>query len=182
MKIINQKIEFNNFGEYAVRNNELFVPTISMKYPAYSDTGYRFRFNQFDRKDGYLLPDNALDIFFDYFNYNSDTFETAPPGMENYIAEMYFRLEVDQLTHSRVVYHFMDFIGDLGGVPAIMLQLCGWVVGSYAAFHASFATISALYRVRNSEKIYLETEENDPSDPKLEKIKLHLCTRYFLWT
>jgi hypothetical protein len=78
----------------------------------------------------------------------------------------------------------MDFIGDLGGVPAIMLQLCGWVVGSYSAFHASFAIISALYTVKNSDKenIFLETEENDPNTPDTHKIRLHLCTRYFLWT
>jgi hypothetical protein len=45
MKVINQKIEFNNFGDYAVRNNELFVPTIPLSSERYSETGHRFRYN-----------------------------------------------------------------------------------------------------------------------------------------
>lgn len=47
MKIINQKIDFTTFNEYAVRNNELFVPSVPMGFPSYSDTGYRFRYNYF---------------------------------------------------------------------------------------------------------------------------------------
>ena len=121
MKIINQKIDFTTFGDYAVRQNELFAPSIPMRSPSYSDTGYRFRYNQFDRTDGYLYPINDQDLFFDYFEYNTDIYQSAPAGLENVIAEMWYRLEVDQITHGRVVYNFMDFIGDLGGVPAIML-------------------------------------------------------------
>lgn len=182
MKIINQKIDFTTFGDYAVRQNELFAPSIPMRSPSYSDTGYRFRYNQFDRTDGYMYPDNDQDIFFDYFEYNTDIYKSAPLGLENVIAEMYYRLEVDQITHGRVVYNFMDFIGDLGGVPAIMLQLAGWVIGSYSAFHASFATMSALYRVKSNDKLFLDSKQSDPSKPELQKIKLPLCTRVFLWT
>jgi hypothetical protein len=89
-----------------------------------------------------------LDIFYDYFEYNTDTFTSAPKGSEQLVAEMYFRLEVDQITHNRVVYTFMDFIGDLGGVKDIMLQLAGWVFGSYSAFYASWSTVATLYRVK----------------------------------
>ena len=75
MKIINQKIDFSDIhGEYAVRQNELFAPSIPMAYPTYSDTGHRFRYNYFDRVDGYLIPDNDGDIFFDYFEYNTDVY------------------------------------------------------------------------------------------------------------
>lgn len=121
LKIINQQIDFTGFKDYDVRQNELFVKTIPMATPYYSDTGYRFRYNVFDRADGYIYPDKDEDIFFDFFEYNTDIFNSAPVGMENTIAEMYFRLEVDQISHGRDVYDFMDFIGDLGGVPAIML-------------------------------------------------------------
>jgi hypothetical protein len=95
---------------------------------------------------------------------------------------MWYRLEVDQITHGRVVYNFMDFIGDLGGVPAIMLQLAGWVIGSYSAFHASFATMSALYKVKSIEKIFLDSKQNDTTTPELQKLKLALGTRIFVWT
>jgi hypothetical protein len=55
MKIINQKIDFTTFGDYAVRYNELYVPTVPLAYPFYSDTGYRFRFNLFERDDSYAI-------------------------------------------------------------------------------------------------------------------------------
>ena len=44
----------------------------------YSDSGYRFRYNSFDRVDGYLLPDNSENIFFDVFTYNKDIYENPP--------------------------------------------------------------------------------------------------------
>jgi hypothetical protein len=95
---------------------------------------------------------------------------------------MYFRLEVDQITHTRVVYNFMDFIGDLGGVRDIMLELAGWLIGSYAAFHSSWATVSALYRVRLPDgNMFLSSKQNDSTQPDLFKMKLPLSTRFFLW-
>jgi hypothetical protein len=51
-----------------------------LAYPSYSDTGYRFRYNLFERADGYIVPEKSDNIFFDYFEYNTDTFESAPKG------------------------------------------------------------------------------------------------------
>jgi uncharacterized membrane protein required for colicin V production len=45
----------------------------------------------------------------------------------------------------------MDFIGSLGGVSGFMLQVAGWVLGGYAAFHQAYATITVLYKVRRPE-------------------------------
>lgn len=56
MKIVNQKIDFKTFEEYAVRYNEIYVPSVPLNYPSYSDTGYRFRYNLFERNDGYFIP------------------------------------------------------------------------------------------------------------------------------
>jgi hypothetical protein len=78
----------------------------------------------------------------------------------------------------------MNFIGDLGGTSEFMLQLAGWILGSYSAFHASIATMSALYfyRVKNSDKIFLDRKQNNGDAPEIQKIKLPLLTRLFLWT
>jgi hypothetical protein len=95
MKIINQKIDFTTFEKSAVRYNELFVPSVPLMYPRYSDTGYRFRFNVFERVDGYVIPNDSKNVFYDYFEYNTDTFKSAPAGSEDLIVEMYFRMEVD---------------------------------------------------------------------------------------
>jgi hypothetical protein len=59
-------------------------------------------------------------------------------------------MAVDQVTHSRNVYFFMDFIGDIGGVTGIMLQIFGWILGGYASYHSAFMTIAALYKVKKT--------------------------------
>lgn len=181
-KIINQKIDFTTFNDYAVRFNELYIPSIDMRYPSYSDTGYRFRYNIFDRADGYAYPINKDNVFFDYFNYNGDTFQGAPEGLEHLIVEQYFRLEVDQTSHGRQVYNLMDFIGDLGGVQGIMLQIAGWLIGSYSAFHASYATAKALYKIKTKEELFQSAKCQDQDNLDLQKMKLPTKTRIFLWT
>jgi hypothetical protein len=143
-----------------VRYNEVYAPTIPMRHPFYSNTGYRFRYNYFERDDKYALIHHLENVFFDYFEYNTDVFETFPKGKDNIIAEQYFRLEVDQITHTREVYSFMQFIGDLGGVQGILIQIAGWIIGSYSVFHASFATVSALYRVKDNDEIFIHSKSN----------------------
>jgi hypothetical protein len=70
------------------------------------------------------------------------------PEGDPLLANYYFRLDVNQVIHSRVVFSFMDFVGDLGGVPGFLIQCGGWIIGSYSAFYASISTIEELYRVR----------------------------------
>lgn len=87
-KVINQKIDFLDRDEYAVRNNEVFVPSISLEWGNYSDTGYRFRYNHFERFDSWWAQTQTLNVFFDYIFYNSDTFDV--PHNSELAAEMYF--------------------------------------------------------------------------------------------
>jgi hypothetical protein len=47
MKLINQKIDFITFEDWAVRYNEVFIPGVPMGNGLFSDTGYRFRYNDF---------------------------------------------------------------------------------------------------------------------------------------
>jgi hypothetical protein len=74
-KVINQKIDFMDRGEFAVRNNEIFVPVIPLKWGKFSDTGYRFRYNDFQRYDYWWSKSLRHNIFYDFFFYNSDTFD-----------------------------------------------------------------------------------------------------------
>jgi hypothetical protein len=148
----------------------------------YSDTGYRFRYNEFERQDGPYWAINVIDTFYDFLFYNSDTYPTAPASNPDMIAEMYFRLEVDQVSHARNVYALMDFIGALGGVSDLLLQILGWIFGGYAAFHSGVATLTALYRVKHSgASIFLPSKRNDPHQPDKELIKVGLRTRIFLY-
>lgn len=118
-KILNQKIDFNSRGERAVRFNEMFVQTIEMKAGKFSDTGHRFRFNLFNRVDNWHKKTVQLDPFYDYVFFNSDTYDVPKDKKE--IAEVYFRLMTDMITHDRKVFAIMDFFGALGGVSRVLL-------------------------------------------------------------
>ena len=113
-KIINPKIDFNDRGDMAVRYSERFVPTIPMRVGKYSDTGHRFRYNHFIRQDYWVRTEQIINPFFDYVLFNSDTFDVDVDQVV--IAEIYFRLETDQINHEREVFNFMDFIGTIGGI------------------------------------------------------------------
>ena len=78
---------------------------------------------------------------------------------------MYFRLQVDQVTHTREVYTFMMFLGNLGGVTDLLLQIAGVILGGYAAFHSSFATIASLYIFKsNKNPIFSPSSKNDKNN------------------
>jgi hypothetical protein len=49
--MVNKKIDFTSYNEYAVRETEVYLPAISIAANLYSNTGYRFRRNYFDRDD-----------------------------------------------------------------------------------------------------------------------------------
>lgn len=72
---------------------------------------------------------NALENFKFYYTDVYDVDETS-----NILIKFYIRLDVNQVVHQRIVFSFMDFVGALGGVPGFLLQVGGWVVGSYSAF------------------------------------------------
>ena len=49
--MLNKKIDFSSYEKYAVRETELYFPSISIAANLYSNTGYRFRRNYFERND-----------------------------------------------------------------------------------------------------------------------------------
>ena len=93
----------------------------------FSDVGFRYRPNFFHNHDGTYpfanIVHNYLDpsIFFDFKFYNSYTYDCDHD--ETNIAEIYFRLEIDQIVHYRVVYGFFELLESLGGVPEILKSL-----------------------------------------------------------
>jgi len=61
----------------------------------------------------------------------------------------------------------MDWIGDMGGVPGIMRDICGMAVGGWAAFHSAFMTIGVLYRVICEDEVFPKNEDYDEDTPHL---------------
>jgi hypothetical protein len=180
-KMINQKIDFTDRDEFAVRFNEIYVPAIPLKSGIFSDTGYRWRYNIFERYDKWWSQSKTINLFYDFMFYNSDSFTV--PKEKTELAEMYIRLEVDIISHSRVVFSSMDFIGSLGGVSDFVMQVARWFYGGYAAFHSAFVTIFVLYRIKRGqdEQLFKGSIVEDQIDPNIENIRLSLCMRIKLY-
>jgi len=75
---------------------------IPMKSGSFSDTGYRFRKNSYYRDDyWYPFGDESYNDFYDIAFFNSDTYVSDPNALT--IAEMFFRIETNELHHTRIV-------------------------------------------------------------------------------
>ena len=48
MRVLNDKIDFSQFGSKAIRQNEIWMPFLKFKEGYYTDAGYRFRENKFE--------------------------------------------------------------------------------------------------------------------------------------
>mmetsp|Transcript_11753 Transcript_11753/g.19836 ORF Transcript_11753/g.19836 Transcript_11753/m.19836 type:complete len:141 (-) Transcript_11753:50-472(-) len=59
------------------------------------------------------------------------------------------------------------------------MQILGWVLGGYAAFHSTFSTISAMYRIKGKNTEFLNKEESEAAAVK--ELKLSLCQRIMLY-
>ena len=107
LKVIDNKIDFTNLDNYAVRQTEKWLPMVPLKKGSFSDTGYRFRKNSFERKDNwYPFANKYTEGFFDMTFFNSDTLSVGHDYTT--IAELYFRLETEEVTHQRIVKQFSD--------------------------------------------------------------------------
>ena len=148
-----------------------------MKAGMFSDTGHRYRYNIFHRVDNWYSKQVKLNPFFDYIFFNSDTYEVAKDKVE--IAEVYFRLMTDQVTHDRKVFAIMDFFGALGGVSRVLLSMCGLFYGGYARFESAFETNAQLYRIKTNQDIF-KKDKNSKSN--IQKMKVSVLTRIALFS
>ena len=111
-----------------------------LKSGGFSDTGYRFRKNYFERYDEWQPLGKAKDeFFFDITFYNSDTISVDLNHAV--IAEMYFRIDIDEIRHTRIVFEFMDWLGAIGGVAEILFQISYVFLGSWLSFNSAVEII-----------------------------------------
>ena len=73
LRVLNEKIDFS-IDNQPTRQNEIWLPLITMKPGFFSDTGYRFRQNDFKMSDNwYPGGGGSKKEFYDVTTYNSDT-------------------------------------------------------------------------------------------------------------
>ena len=112
-------------------------------------------------------------VFWDTTFYNQDTFGIdegrAPVGPSSVIAEVWFRLDIDEVVHTREVYQFLDWMGDVGGCRDIMMAFFAIVFGGYVNFTSNIETMLHLY---SKEALYrTDCSNNLPHPPDDESDK-----------
>ena len=66
-KVINKKVDLNNFDDYE-REYEIFFPSIPLSKGLFSDTGYRYRKNIFQGLDNWAPFVNGYSkVFYDMY-------------------------------------------------------------------------------------------------------------------
>ena len=88
---LNSKIDFTKFDMSAVRQNEMWLNSIRLKAGTFSDLGYRFRENSFNKGDHWFpgLGSSFLK-FYDTVYFNTDII--GVPDDYPVISEIWFRL------------------------------------------------------------------------------------------
>ena len=119
------------------------LPMIPLKKHTFSNTGYRLRKNIFNMKDQIIFGTQNEKVFYDTVLYNSDTILTDQK--QEVIAEMYWRVDVDKMEHSREVYTLMDYLGDVGGIPDVIMFTLMLLFGHYINFIKELSTMQSLY-------------------------------------
>ena len=115
MKVLNVKSDLSNFGGNSLRENEVWLGSTSMKAGLFTDNGYRFRENVFEKTDNYIpFLGKHLESFYDIVFFSNDQLSVGDDFMT--IAKIYFRIDINMIEHERIVYRLIDWLGDVGGI------------------------------------------------------------------
>ena len=60
------------------------------------------------------------------------------------VAEMYFRIKTDTIVHSRNVVTIMDWLGSVGGVEDILMDMMIFAFGGYCQYNSVIETFRHL--------------------------------------
>ena len=120
---------------------------IPLKKNHYTDGGYRFIYNQFDRQDDWSTLSGKKKLWFYMVGfYNHDIYQTKDSSNNSGdIAKYYFRLETEKIIHNRILYGLMDWCSDIGGVSkSIMFTLIA-IFGGASFFSSRVEMMLHLY-------------------------------------
>ena len=138
LRILNQKVDFTKKDQ--VRENEIWMPLVSLKAGTFTDQGFRFRQNRVPRDDHWLPGvGDSIQKFYDVTFYSSDVLAVGPNFMT--IAEMYFRIHSDSREYHKSQYSIINFLSDYGGVELLLTQILMFVFGSFIQFNGFISTL-----------------------------------------
>lgn len=134
--MINPKIEFTNFSPDPIHQNRIKMPVISLKHGIYSDLDMFYRENVFDRYD-HWEPWAKLSTYVFYDTINNEMLINEIPEYNVYtrLGEINIRNMPDKMIHTREVFAFSDWLGEVGGIREMLFFMFTVVIGSFADFH-----------------------------------------------
>ena len=183
MRVIQDKIDYHEYDQSAVkRQNELYTYSIPIDPDQYSDVGYRFRSNRFLYWDNFAPRYGGYSVlpFFDFKFFNLDSYKVNLDI--NLIAEIYFRLEIDEIIHYRDVGTFFDWLEAIGGIPEILKLLFNLVIGTYLTFHSTMMNLKTLYKVESEQAVFKKDEKYSSGETSNEQlISLSFIERFWLY-
>ena len=120
MRVLNNKIDFSKFDDGSIRQNEIWLPTVKFQPGLFTDQGFRFQENEFSKSDHWFpgMGQSSLK-FYDVTFFSSDQINV--PLDFKILAEMYFRIKSDAITHERTVFSIMDWLGAIGGIEDFLM-------------------------------------------------------------
>ena len=141
----------------------MWTPNLKFKPGIFSDAGYRYRLNTFDSNDHWIPGvGHGVKKFYDVINFSSDEIEVDDDYM--IIAQMYFRIKVDTIRHERRVFSISDWLGSIGGIKTILLDLFIIFFGSFSQFNAVIATFNSYILYKQSKFGVKDGEEDEILD------------------
>lgn len=97
------------------------------------------RQNKFSKADSWEPWGSSTDVkFYDVTFFSSDSIIV---GKEfGTLVEMYFRVNSDKIVHNREVFTMMNWLGSIGGIQQVLMDLFIFFFGGYAQFNAIVQT------------------------------------------
>lgn len=133
----------------------------------FSDQGFRYRRNTFRKHDSWVpgIP-GSMSNFYDIQFYNSLTVPVEKDYLK--IMESYFRIDGEEIVHSRNVYRLMDWLGAIGGVERILMNFTIFIFGSYSKFNSTIELINQVNTQNQKGQQDKASGDDDATQPSSE--------------
>lgn len=131
LSLINTKINFSSKGEISTFQTLKDLAPIPLTSGVFTESEYRFRKNEFSNYNPWF-PIGGSEPFYDQKHQHTHTHQVLA-GF-NKIAKVTFRLDTHKVVHERAVYSFIDWLGDVGGVGALLKCIFMLFFGDYMEF------------------------------------------------
>ena len=129
LRVFNLQIDFG-LENNPFREHEYWLSSVSLKPDQFTEVGLRYRRNSFTMNDYWLPFFSSTEVqFYDVQTYND--YHYSLPGDHKYLAEIFFRLDVNEVIHYRRVYGIADWLSTIAGIDGFLTRWISFVVGGW---------------------------------------------------